>query len=116
MVRPDVKQDYALYGAVPATVSLKRINDITQIASWASGPDAYASESNAYQLLQQAIILLVKNLIGLHVDDLLRLWAELKNLAANASESNALQPTNVWGVFFKESFRKFFFCALQAFI
>ena len=116
MVRPDVKQDYALYGAVPATVSLHRINDITQIASWASGPDAYASESNAYQLLQQPIILLVKNLIGLHVDDLLRLWAELKNLAANASESNALQPTNVWGVFFKESFRKFFFCALQAFI
>ena len=52
MVRPDVKQDYTLYGAVPATVSLKRINDITQLASWASGPDAYASESNAYQLLQ----------------------------------------------------------------
>jgi len=25
MVRPDVKQDYTLYGAVPATVSLKRI-------------------------------------------------------------------------------------------
>ena len=25
MVRPDVKQDYTLYGAVPATVSLRRI-------------------------------------------------------------------------------------------
>ena len=101
MVRPDVKQDYALYGAVPATVSLKRINDITQLASWASGPDAYASESNAYQLLQQAIALLVNKLIGLHVDDLLRLWAELRNSDANASESNALQPTNVWGIFLK---------------
>ena len=25
MVRPDVKQDYTLYGALPATVSLRRI-------------------------------------------------------------------------------------------
>jgi hypothetical protein len=25
MVRPDVKQNYTLYGAVPATINLKRI-------------------------------------------------------------------------------------------
>ena len=48
MVRPDVKQDYTLYGAVPATVSLKRI----KVTKDTLGPSLKQEERKGWPMCQ----------------------------------------------------------------